>query len=559
MNERPPDKPFAEPSPTSELDDAVLLTEVGVEDDEDNLPSERPDPPEVDEDRAALLSAAVEEARSFTLQEGWQENRPVLNGVYMDGPEARVHEDMLCMITYAEDGTPTVTIAVSDLGVIAGMPATLKLLQHFKGVVPELAQGPLNICEGRDTPVIARSFTLNSREHRIIASEPFHAIARPTRLDVDEADRIMGYDPNSPLHNLRDFADEVIRLRQSDRRLVYNQPGFGYTQDDTNTYMPRPVTTSNSADYINEILLGLFNEQMAEWAHAHQVPVIYRNRRFADGPDREEMHRIMLEGTPAEQAALMARYSHTIALEKIELGATPMGNVQRDVGAEINMSSSMRESDGTVNSANISAALAGDEPPFPTAVLPNVIENIEALNIRKQGDKDARRLTRMGLIDLVPIPERGGERPQAASGSQLPEGLASDIVEKLQKDELDITDVSWYILRLPPHISQEGQPGWARLADGLMTYIVTHPGAAVTIIHYFRQRVKAFSEIKTGQQSRPPFDANITLKMGRGTNIDITVNGAPNRQTAQRLASRLALEALAGRHEPRGTYKFEAA
>jgi hypothetical protein len=336
----------------------------------DDSSSGNPDPAESHDDtasgegaRAAIFSAATEEARAFVLPDGWEEGRPILTGVYMDYDVARVHEDMICMLTYAEDGTPTVTVATNDLGFLAGMPAVLEATQHFAGVVPELARGPLNIQEGRDSPVIARSFTLDTDENRIIASEPFLAVARPTRLDVDEADRIMDYDSASPLHGLRDFADEVIRVQLASRRLTHNRPGLGYTQDETGVYVPVEVAGSNSASYINEILLGLFNEQMAEWAQEHEVPVIYRNRHFADGPTRAEMHRIMLEGTPGEQTELISRYSHTITLERTELGTIPTGNIQRDTNAVINMSSPLRESDGAINSANISAVLHGQVTP----------------------------------------------------------------------------------------------------------------------------------------------------------------------------------------------------
>jgi hypothetical protein len=540
---------------------------------DDELPTmqepEEPEEPHSDEQaRVQLERAASREARSFVMPAEVRE-RPVKTGMVVDEHYTPDSDDMIG-IKNLEGGGSEVTVSISDIGLLADLPATRRRIfemgasTYYRAdqiVNPmlhrRLSQGFFSLKEGQDTPVIARDFSFT--EDGITTSDPYLAQARPTRLTYDIVDSIVGYDPQSPLVQLERLSNELDLQRQARGEIATWRPDLGYMLGPEGRLIPIPPDRLESpGQRIVRAFMIKYNEEMAAWMLANDVPAIYRDQHIRGGLSIQEVQETLRDGTLNEQRQILLQLRAGVG--PAELTTTPAGHDIFGVPAYLRQSSPLRRAEDFVNAANAWAKLTGQPYPFPAEVLPTVIadirqgEAVRRLEQRRRGPR--QRVARVATRTAVTLSRESSRGTVRGLGivPELPSEYVQDIETQIAEERLSPRDLADLIFATPAYASPEDQePGWAALTDKLMDYMQDHPNETLNALNYLGQLAGASYSL-TRDSENPPYTFTGRYSLGSDVDISVTMHNVPSKLVGRQQAALRLMSVMAGRLETGGSH-----
>jgi hypothetical protein len=535
----------------------------------DDIPTSRdpeepePDPKEERREYRALEQRARREAELFELPTTVTD-RPVVKGVAIDhSASTTLAEDTVGLPeTLPDGGGSQFTISTIDPSALAKMPAVLKRAQRIgetvyngkrNGNMPMLpdriGRKVLGLREHHTSPVIAQTNTFSDRG--VDRGEPFLGQTEPLRITYAQANLLLG-DPNSnPLIELDRLANI---LDQGKDLLPMWRKDFGYTMGPEGRLVPMAagLIESPSEHMVNALIRSL-NEGMGEWAYDNDVPVLYFNQALTGSITIEEVQAVMQEGTLEEQQIILAHLRASI--KPPELGTIPTGHALADADIFMRASSPLRRFDSLVNTMNIGARLAGEEYPFPAAVLPGIIQHLGNRALLRQYQSVARQEVARDFLEFATshtLIDLGRDQfrwtVQALSEDSPPSlrmAYVTAIQRRLNRGFMSEVELSDYLKIIASHESIEEQdPGWTTLGNTLTEYAEANPSIAVDVISRLAHMAGTPHNIVVSDAG-PPYRAFGDYTLEDNTHYHVKITDAPTKAAARDWAAIELVRALA--------------
>lgn len=434
--------------------------------------------------------------------------KPLIKCLTIDGPHTRDIDDGV-WVKRLDDGAWRVTVAISDVsGTVAdGSPedekarAMVETKYFATGNSPmlprTLSDYGLSLWPHKRRSVIAVRVTLDESLDVVETWLELGEVKSLARLAYADVPRIVG-DENADFHKVVIGAAALARGLLDKRRAAGAMALYDLNNGWITTEEGFLRKLEDCRETIGQVIVQEFmilaNSEVAKWAIARDVPILFRNHtaRLAT-PDRTELMRQLDEATKAPMAGLDAlRQRVHMLLDRARYGADVRGHYGLNLPAYTHFTSPIRRYADLVTHRQVRAALLGQPLPYTrehVAALGDHIANVldaertETSRAMKEAADDRAVATVARAVDprrLDGLMHKEFERVvkvEARSGRDPSPVFAEAFVRRANEDRLSLLAMTVVVTQAPLSL-----PTWKPIAGAVVAALSRRPTDAVSVL-----------------------------------------------------------------------------
>lgn len=261
---------------------------------------------------------------------------------------------------------------------------------------------------------------------------------------------------------------------------------------------------------IQELMI-LANASVAQYAHDHAIPILFRNHRARSaGPDRAELLRQIDEAihTPLADLTFIRQKTHML-LERAVYESTPHGHYGLNLPWYTHFTSPIRRYADLVVHQQLRAHLKGEPLPYTEEKLQETgeyivrrVEEIQTLrseHAKAKAERRANRAIELRRLDgLLPKEFERATKVQVRSGEDADPNFVEAFEKKLSEDAVPIICMALVIFQ------GKDLEGWVQIKHAIIDSLGAHPERAISLVGIANQGLGIPSLDYDVAQSGPP-------------------------------------------------------
>lgn len=511
-------------------------------------------------------------------------DRPIVQGITIDGPQSKDLDDALWLERDAHNGF-NLLVSITDVASLVNPQMTPALDQEaferaFTRYYAErntpmlprrLSENSLSLLEEQPRPAITLSIPFAAR---LIPGEPHIYQTRlqsSKRFTYEEVDEEIAHPQTRFAEMLQDIyqlAQGLLRARRAKGALAIYDINAGWATTEEGVLVRLDEHEKNKAHIIIQECMILANQTMARYLAQRDIVALYRNHTAkAIAPERFTLLKMIDAALAHPELASPERLRATtnLAMERAKYASTVEGHFGLNLPAYIHLTSPLRRYPDLVNQRILLASLQGQALPYTKEELDTI-----AVYVNEVSDaiKDARRAHFLAEHDeqlrqniaqstdaqsATTRPLESLDAKQfhstlriAAETHNLQPAIEQELLSRLddEKQPLYAHDIFTLVFRF----QNEGED-WDRVKMAVLHWVQRNPHHAISIFMMGRQAL-GWEEPQwmlslTGPANQRRFNAQASVSIA-GRLYTTSLQNAAQKDRARQLAIAELLVQIAG-------------
>lgn len=443
-------------------------------------------------DRQLVKGFTIDDVRTKDIDDAiWVERLEELNPFFPHGgPEKRAYWKVWVSIT---DTSSVVLGSAEDLQARKATETRYYASGSSPMLTKRLAELDLSLWPHRTHRTLTAEIELDAQLEVTRTDLYLSEMMSAAKLAYSEVPTILGQTKNTLQHTLATAAALADRLltkrRQAGALALYDLATGHVTTEEGRLKKLRSPEDSIGYIIIQELMI-LANTQIAKWALAKELPILFRNHNAKPStPERTTLADQInqaLSGSPQKQEAFEVRAD--LILGRAVYGATVEGHYGLNLPVYTHFTSPIRRYADLLTHRQLVAILSGEEPPYTQTAMAVEAEHInqthtayqETKALHMKGDAERRAHSAVAENRLKDLGDREFERVakvETRSDADPSDPFRAEFLRRLEQETLPLICATLVFTAAPMRSAP-----WDDLRAAVVRAFAGNPGAAYSLL-----------------------------------------------------------------------------